>query len=290
MPGMIYNFYNDQIQPEEGHKGVHVILSPPRVLYVGHYFDECALAGNRHAHDFCEVSYISEGCCLFECDGEIYRVKKGDVVVVHPGVRHVEKNDDRQPVQMVYFGVSNIQVSGYPSNRLLEPGKPPILDTRPYAAKMESLFADLLIESGNGIVGSYDYLQSLVVSILVMLMRINHISTIPQEKSMADSIQDFLNKNYTSVVSLEDVAKHFFISKDYASHIFKEHTGSPLITYVIQKRMEKAEELLASTNKPIVEIALEMGYNDPNYFSFTFKKYHNMTPRQYRSRYRSEEE
>ena len=107
---------------------------------------------------------------------------------------------------------------------------------------------------------------------------------------MADSIQEFLNKNYTSAISLEDVAKRFFISKDYASHIFKEHTGSPLITYVIQKRMEKAEELLASTNKPIVEIALEMGYNDPNYFSFTFKKYHDMTPRQYRSRYREKDE
>ena len=56
------------------------------------------------------------------------------------------------------------------------------------------------------------------------------------------------------------------------------------IEYVTQKRMEKAMKLLRQSDKHTSEIALSVGYKDPHYFSFVFKKTQGCTPREYRNR------
>ena len=53
--------------------------------------------------------------------------------------------------------------------------------------------------------------------------------------------------------------------------------------YVTDKRMEKAKELLRTTNKRSGEVAFAVGYRDPHYFSFLFKKTQGCTPRVYRA-------
>ena len=131
-----------------------IVLNPPRVLYVGHCLDEMDVDGNWHTHDFCEINYISQGSCLFGYESETFSISKGDVVVIHPGVRHMKKSEDAESVQMVYFGVSDVQISGYSHNRLLPEGKLPVIDTAPYAARVEELFADLLLEAGSCVAGA----------------------------------------------------------------------------------------------------------------------------------------
>ena len=59
--------------------------------------------------------------------------------------------------------------------------------------------------------------------------------------------------------------------------------GVTFIEYLINRRMEKAKELLMTTDKKSFEIAYEVGYRDPHYFSSTFKKTQGMSPRDYRN-------
>ena len=85
-------------------------------------------------------------------------------------------------------------------------------------------------------------------------------------------------------ISLNTLAELANISPNHFSSIFSQEMGVTFIEYLINRRMEKAKELLMTTDKKSFEIAYEVGYRDPHYFSATFKKTQGMTPREYRSR------
>ena len=79
------------------------------------------------------------------------------------------------------------------------------------------------------------------------------------------------------------VAKEVNISPNYLSAVFSQEMGITFVEYLTTKRMERARELLRSTDKRSGDVAAEVGYKDPHYFSFLFKKTQGCTPRDYRS-------
>lgn len=92
--------------------------------------------------------------------------------------------------------------------------------------------------------------------------------------------KDYIDKNYTKIVSIESVCEHLNINKFYLTHIFKEQIDMPPIKYLIYKRMEHAKQLLISDNgMSINEIAEECGYSDTAYFVEYSKdrRYHPLT-------------
>lgn len=93
----------------------------------------------------------------------------------------------------------------------------------------------------------------------------------------------YVQKNFHKRINLKDVAKHVNLSVSYLSRIFKEELGINFTTYIRNCRMGKAKELLESTDMPIINISLELGYNESNYFSKVFKEEFDMTPSEYRN-------
>lgn len=94
-------------------------------------------------------------------------------------------------------------------------------------------------------------------------------------------ITKYIDENYTSDITLEDVAGQFFITPQYLSKLFKENTGKNFSEYIISMRLTKAKELLDTTNMSIKDISYNIGYNDPNYFSRLFKKEMGISPSEY---------
>ena len=95
---------------------------------------------------------------------------------------------------------------------------------------------------------------------------------------------DYIDSHFTDdSLSLNTVAKEVNISANYLSAVFSQEMKSTFVEYVTSKRMSLAKELLRTTDKHSGEIALEVGYKDPHYFSFLFKKTQGMTTREYRS-------
>lgn len=92
----------------------------------------------------------------------------------------------------------------------------------------------------------------------------------------------YIEANYTKNITLEDVSREVNISSYYLSRIFKEETGENFIDYLTDLRIEKAKELLSTTQYSMKEICVMSGYSDPNYFSKTFKKNVGVTPTEYR--------
>ncbi|WP_299091977.1 response regulator [uncultured Metabacillus sp.] len=106
------------------------------------------------------------------------------------------------------------------------------------------------------------------------------------QKEENDSImmaKTYIHTHYKESLSLEDVAEYVKLTPTYFTKVFKEQTKRTFIDYVTDYRIEKAKELLLHTKLSLKEIAFEVGYKDPNYFSRVFKKWTNCSPKQYRS-------
>ena len=82
--------------------------------------------------------------------------------------------------------------------------------------------------------------------------------------------------------TLATIGKELGMSQGALTQILKRQTGKNYSELLLERRMERARELLVYTNKTITEIAEETGYTDLFYFSKTFKKNNGVSPNEYR--------
>jgi two-component system, response regulator YesN len=87
---------------------------------------------------------------------------------------------------------------------------------------------------------------------------------------------------YDCEITLDKICKRLHISPAYFSAIFKRETKITFINYLTHVRMEAAKQLLRNTDIKTLEIAKRVGYSEPNYFSYCFKKNFNISPSEYR--------
>lgn len=114
------------------------------------------------------------------------------------------------------------------------------------------------------------------------IAQINDIRSSKISKLIID-ITEYLNSNYTQPLSLEEVAKKFFISTCYLSTIFKQETNMTFKEYIRMLKINKAKELLSDTDETIQEIAHKLGYNSSSYFSKAFHHETGLIPSEYRA-------
>ncbi len=107
------------------------------------------------------------------------------------------------------------------------------------------------------------------------------------EKKYSSTLEEakaYIDQNYAREdISLNTVAASVNVSPNHFSTVFSQETGETFIEYLTAVRMEKAKELLRSTSLKSSEVGYQVGYKDPHYFSYLFKKTQNMTPREFRT-------
>lgn len=104
-----------------------------------------------------------------------------------------------------------------------------------------------------------------------------------QSKKLIKRAMAYIEENFTNdSISLNEVAGAVEVSANYFSTVFRQETGMTFTECVTKKRMDKAKYLLRQTERPSGDIAAEIGFKDPHYFSFVFKKTQGCTPREYR--------
>lgn len=95
----------------------------------------------------------------------------------------------------------------------------------------------------------------------------------------------FIRANYAdSSLSLHMVAAEVGFSPNHFSTIFSQETGQTFVEYLTEVRLEAAKELLTNSDARMSDIAFDVGYQEPHYFSYLFKKHVGVSPREYRSR------
>ena len=91
--------------------------------------------------------------------------------------------------------------------------------------------------------------------------------------------QDYMSED----ISLNTVAAEVCMSPSYFSSVFSKEMGKTFIEYLTEVRMEKAKQYLVCSSMKTSEISYEVGYKDPHYFSYIFKKTQGCTPKEYRA-------
>ncbi|MBO4927728.1 MAG: response regulator transcription factor [Clostridiales bacterium] len=131
-----------------------------------------------------------------------------------------------------------------------------------------------------------DYL----VDILTVAIKMRDTEAQKRGNDIIDNAVAYINQHFADEdISLDSVAEAINISANYLSALFSHKVGLSFVEYITKKRMTKAKQLLRNTSKRSGEIACEIGYKDPRYFSFVFKKNQGCTPSQYRNGEMSDE-
>lgn len=106
------------------------------------------------------------------------------------------------------------------------------------------------------------------------------------KRSLIDQAKEYVHNNYQEEsLGLDDICRELGVSNSYFSSIFKKETGKSFVGYLTGYRMEKAARMLVETNEKSYMIAKSVGYADPNYFSYVFKRQYGVSPSKYRTEY-----
>ncbi len=101
-------------------------------------------------------------------------------------------------------------------------------------------------------------------------------------KSIVEDIRTYITRNYSSGITVKDIAIHFSYNPNYLNNLYKSITGETILDYVTRYRMEEAKRLLRTSQMRVIEICGLVGYSQEAYFKTLFKRYTGLSPKEYR--------
>ena len=103
-------------------------------------------------------------------------------------------------------------------------------------------------------------------------------------RSFVTKAKEYVADHYADQdLSIDFICNYLGVSSAYFSTVFKKETGKTFVGYLTDFRMEKAEKMLVETDEKTYIIAQQVGYSDPNYFSYVFKKQFGVSPSKYKA-------
>lgn len=107
-----------------------------------------------------------------------------------------------------------------------------------------------------------------------------------KSKYLSDAIR-FIDEYYSNPdLSVDMVSESIGVSAGYLSRLFRKETDYTMMTYLVNRRIRAAKDMLKDYSHKVYEVAELVGYRDIAYFSATFKKYVGVSPSEYQDRYK----
>ena len=155
--------------------------------------------------------------------------------------------------------------------------------------QLEAIVMMLLAELHQTSLSSQLYVDSLTNILAVHLLR-QHATTSPQlliyngglPQRQLLRVLDYIDVHLERELKLADLAQLIDVSQFHFGRLFKQSLGLSPYQYLLQQRVERAKKLLKQTDKPIVDIALDCGFNSHSHLSQKFRQLTGMTPKAYR--------
>lgn len=156
--------------------------------------------------------------------------------------------------------------------------------------QIESIGMMLLCELQHENVGGRLYIESLANILAVHLLRQYAASKprltiyeggLPERQLL--QVLEYINEHLNQDIKLADLAQLLGMSQFHFSHLFKQSLGTAPYQYLLQQRIERAKQLLKQTDRAIMDIAFECGFNSHSHLSKQFRQFTAMTPTAYRA-------
>ena len=101
--------------------------------------------------------------------------------------------------------------------------------------------------------------------------------------TLVERVNAYISAHYAQPLSRDDIAAAFHLTPQYLAKLYSKKTGRFLMDYLREYRLEQAKKLLAGSEMPVSEVAMNTGFDNFSYFSTLFKKETGMSPQQYRA-------
>ncbi len=243
-----------------------------------------------HYHNYYEIYFLVEGKCTFSVENHIFNLRKNHMLIIPPGLVHRADAYPQLSKRIVLnFAKSCVSddfkklLAGFRKQNLYIPkDSSQILNI--FSNIRKNHFCDDAVSQEM----SYCYLTLLLE--YITRSESSPLASNQQNFSvqLVENIMKYIADTYYDDISVTQLSKQFGYSPNYISSLFKKVSGTGLKNYIILQRLKNAEYMLATTDKSISEIAFRSGFNDSNYFSTLFKKFHNISPRKYRLLHQSD--
>jgi len=130
---------------------------------------------------------------------------------------------------------------------------------------------------------SLEEFKELATGICLKTIELRNVGNSSHHVKLVQKACEYIQNHYNSPdISLNTVAAHVGLSPAHFSTIFSQEMAKTFIEYLTDIRIEKTKELLATTDEKIINIAFSVGYSEPNYLSYLFKKREGVTLKEYR--------
>jgi AraC-like DNA-binding protein len=228
-----------------------------------------------------QLVYCAKGTGMFcsETAGEM-RVKAGDVMMLFPQERHVYCPNEQTGWKEYWIGFRGPNIEMRVQNGFFSTRQP--LFHLPLAMKNDIIYLfNQGIKAAKHMERGYQQLLSGYVNMLLGYISSYGNTSSQAEKETTEDIHQamlFIHNNFQHDIRSEDVAKAINWGYSRFRKVFLEQTGMTPYQYIQETRIRQGKFLLLNTTKALKEIAYEVGFNNPDYFSTAFRRIMGMPP------------
>ena len=282
---MIQTFVEREFQPSFAEGKEPKLLSASNI-----HSDYAHHTRSLHKHeDRCELLFVRYGGSDYVVGEQTYRVRKGDMIITNSGVLHDEWLGKDDTVAYYSLAIGDLELPDLPLNHLMSDDMQPVIPTGEHYEFfnfMLSSIYELMVSKEQGVEETCHHLMVAVLSLLLHLMQSDDFKKESVvSSSLIMDVRAYLDEHYMEDISLQTISQKFFVSSYHLSHVFKDETGYSPMNYVYRRRIGEAQTLLITTKDTITDIAVRVGFSNPNNFNIQFQKQVGLSPRQYRKIY-----
>jgi AraC-like DNA-binding protein/mannose-6-phosphate isomerase-like protein (cupin superfamily) len=259
-------------------------------------------------HDYFEILCVCAGTARYHIQDRLLPLHEGDLAIIGSTVYHrLEYHAGSAPTMAaLFFEPDIIRCDGGPDNAeyltpfLLQDSQfPHVIPAKTGVPGqvfdlMRRIRAELPAMSTRSRLAVKTYLK------MILILLVNQYSsyagtveTFQRQQRALDRLRplfNYLSQHFGESVQVRDAARTCGMSESHFMSFFKHATGQSFIAYLNHCRIERAEELLATSDKSMSELSQDMGFCDQSYFGTVFRRLVGMTPAAYRRRFRKSDE
>ena len=248
---------------------------------------------NLHSHNFYEMLFCrSSDGVEYLVGAERYRLQPGDIVIVPPGISHRPLLPERMRSvykrEIVWFSEKLVEMLPQllPDSRLAQPGNG-VVFLRTKGTKWDFLgemFRSGVKEAERGKPEWEGIVLGNTISILSQIARAmtetGSVQMKAEKPELLDNLMGYIEDHLSEKITLEDTAKHFYVSVSTITQLFRQKMGTSFYRCVTQRRLISAK-IKIGQGENLEDVSRAVGFTDYSSFYRAFKKEYGITPRQY---------
>ena len=252
-----------------------------------------------HWHEEIEITLIREGMSDYRVGQEEFRAEEGDIILIPPYCTHSAYEipgktmvSDSLVFHLDLLGAQGQDLSASKYLRPLAEGQLQMPEVIRSSDKGYGEIKETFLRALDCFQSRPPFYEMLLreslLHVIILLFELGYIRE-PQEsrstfinRLQLRNVLTYIAEHYREKIKVADLSDLSGFSESYFMSFFKQNVGMSCIQYINHYRVQKAAHALEETSQPVMEVAMDHGFDNISYFNLQFRKEFGMTPREFR--------